>query len=143
MKRIAAILVLLACCLPVCASGKKTKPVKTADGTAPQGATAKCQDGTYSFSASHKGTCSHHGGVDAWIQQKAPGTSESAAKEATATGTRATTETPGTPTGETTATGKPIYEGPKGGKYHISKNGNKAYEKKSKSTSSSHSHHSH
>jgi hypothetical protein len=34
---------------------------------APQGATAKCRDGTYSHAASHKGACSHHGGVDSWI----------------------------------------------------------------------------
>ena len=31
--------------------------------SAPAGATAKCGDGTYSFSASHSGTCSHHGGI--------------------------------------------------------------------------------
>jgi len=31
------------------------------------GATAKCGDGTYSFSAHHGGTCSHHGGVSSWL----------------------------------------------------------------------------
>lgn len=36
----------------------------------------------------------------------------------------------GTPTGQSTATGMPIYEGPKGGHFHISKNGNKVYEKR-------------
>ncbi len=30
---------------------------------APQGATAQCRDGSYSFSKSRSGTCSHHGGV--------------------------------------------------------------------------------
>ena len=34
---------------------------------APQGATAQCGDGTYSFSQSHRGTCSHHGGVAKWL----------------------------------------------------------------------------
>lgn len=34
---------------------------------APQGATAKCRDGTYSFSQSLRGTCSHHGGVAVWL----------------------------------------------------------------------------
>jgi hypothetical protein len=34
---------------------------------APQGATAQCGDGTYSFSQSRRGTCSHHGGVAKWL----------------------------------------------------------------------------
>lgn len=34
---------------------------------APSGATAECNDGTYSFSQHHSGTCSHHGGVAAWL----------------------------------------------------------------------------
>lgn len=34
--------------------------------TKPAGATAKCRDGTYSFSQSRRGTCSHHGGVAIW-----------------------------------------------------------------------------
>lgn len=33
----------------------------------PAGATAKCNDGTYSFSQHHSGTCSHHGGVAEWL----------------------------------------------------------------------------
>jgi hypothetical protein len=32
----------------------------------PDGATAQCRDGTYSFSEHHRGTCSHHGGVESW-----------------------------------------------------------------------------
>ncbi|MDB5099059.1 MAG: type 3 domain protein [Cyanobacteria bacterium RYN_339] len=35
--------------------------------SAPAGATAQCNDGTYSFSQHHRGTCSHHGGVRAWL----------------------------------------------------------------------------
>jgi hypothetical protein len=35
--------------------------------SAPQGATARCRDGSYSFSRSHSGTCSHHGGVAKWL----------------------------------------------------------------------------
>jgi len=35
--------------------------------TAPAGATAKCRDGSYSFSQNHRGTCSHHGGVAQWL----------------------------------------------------------------------------
>jgi hypothetical protein len=35
-------------------------------GGAPAGATAKCNDGTYSFSQHRQGTCSRHGGVAVW-----------------------------------------------------------------------------
>jgi len=33
----------------------------------PAGASARCRDGTYSFSQSRRGTCSHHGGVARWL----------------------------------------------------------------------------
>lgn len=33
----------------------------------PAGASARCRDGTYSFSQSRRGTCSHHGGVATWL----------------------------------------------------------------------------
>jgi hypothetical protein len=33
----------------------------------PAGATARCNDGTYSYSQNHSGTCSHHGGVANWL----------------------------------------------------------------------------
>lgn len=35
--------------------------------TVPAGASARCRDGTYSFSQSRRGTCSHHGGVAEWL----------------------------------------------------------------------------
>ncbi|MBP1631487.1 MAG: type 3 domain protein [Bacteroidetes bacterium] len=35
--------------------------------SAPEGATALCRDGSYSFSQSRRGTCSHHGGVARWL----------------------------------------------------------------------------
>jgi hypothetical protein len=35
--------------------------------SAPEGVTAQCRDGSYSFSQSRKGTCSHHGGVAKWL----------------------------------------------------------------------------
>ncbi|MEU7764837.1 DUF3761 domain-containing protein [Nocardia sp. NPDC049190] len=35
--------------------------------TAPDGATAQCNDGTYSSSRHRSGTCSHHGGVARWL----------------------------------------------------------------------------
>lgn len=33
----------------------------------PAGATARCGDGSYSFSEHRRGTCSHHGGVGSWL----------------------------------------------------------------------------
>ncbi len=42
-------------------------PTRTSDGQAPAGASAKCRDGTFSFSQSRRGTCSHHGGVAEWL----------------------------------------------------------------------------
>ena len=38
-----------------------------AQSGAPAGATAQCRDGTYSFSRTHSGTCSWHGGVAVWL----------------------------------------------------------------------------
>lgn len=35
--------------------------------SSPAGATARCSDGTYSYSQSRRGTCSHHGGVATWL----------------------------------------------------------------------------
>ena len=35
--------------------------------TVPVGSSAQCRDGTYSFSQSRRGTCSHHGGVMKWL----------------------------------------------------------------------------
>ena len=63
---------------------KQDKPKCTSNGTyvnskgqtvprpencsaAPKGATAQCRDGSYSFSQSRRGTCSHHGGVTKWL----------------------------------------------------------------------------
>lgn len=37
-----------------------------ASNSVPAGATAQCRDGSYSFSQSRSGTCSHHGGVATW-----------------------------------------------------------------------------
>ena len=42
-------------------------PAYSLDGDVPPGATARCRDGTYSFSQNRRGTCSHHGGVAQWL----------------------------------------------------------------------------
>jgi SH3-like domain-containing protein len=36
--------------------------------TRPEGATARCRDGSYSFSQHRRGTCSYHGGVAEWLR---------------------------------------------------------------------------
>jgi hypothetical protein len=41
----------------------------TKASAAPEGATAQCRDGSYSFSQSRRGTCSDHGGVASWLSQ--------------------------------------------------------------------------
>lgn len=41
-------------------------PAYSNSDTIPVGASARCGDGTYSFSQSRRGTCSHHGGVATW-----------------------------------------------------------------------------
>lgn len=40
-----------------------TAATQNTSARGPNGATAKCRDGTMSFSAHHSGSCSHHGGV--------------------------------------------------------------------------------
>jgi hypothetical protein len=59
---------------PVCTSGTYVNSAgntvcspEPGGPTAPAGATARCADGTYSFSESRSGTCSHHGGVAEWL----------------------------------------------------------------------------
>lgn len=42
-------------------------PAHSRNGGPPAGASAKCGDGTFSFSLSHRGTCSRHGGVAEWL----------------------------------------------------------------------------
>lgn len=42
-------------------------PAHSKSGRAPEGATARCRDGAYSFNRHRRGTCSGHGGVAAWL----------------------------------------------------------------------------
>jgi hypothetical protein len=43
------------------------RPQDHEDG-APEGATAKCRDGHYSFALERRAACSQHGGVVEWMQ---------------------------------------------------------------------------
>jgi hypothetical protein len=52
-------------------AGRRSAPPSTASrrqraGGWPQGSTARCRDGTYSWSRHRSGTCSSHGGVSRW-----------------------------------------------------------------------------
>jgi uncharacterized protein DUF3761 len=60
VTRVAVLLCLLAGLLPVGAGAASPPP----------GATARCRDGTYSFSRHRSGTCSHHGGVAVWLTSR-------------------------------------------------------------------------
>ena len=59
---------------PATAPAAKAAPaVKTgaAMTSSPEGATAKCKDGSFSHSKHHSGTCSKHGGVADWLDGSA------------------------------------------------------------------------
>jgi hypothetical protein len=43
-------------------------PAYSTEGSTPADATARCADGTYSFSQHRSGTCSSHGGVSQWLR---------------------------------------------------------------------------
>jgi hypothetical protein len=42
-------------------------PTPATGNTPPSGATARCNDGDWSYSTHHSGTCSGHGGVNQWV----------------------------------------------------------------------------
>jgi hypothetical protein len=54
---------------------------------APPGATARCSDGTYSFSTTRSGTCSHHGGVAVWLTPSGGGSGGSTGGGSSGSGT--------------------------------------------------------
>jgi hypothetical protein len=49
--------------------GSSSSSSPPASSGQPSGATARCSDGTYSYSQQRSGTCSHHGGVATWINR--------------------------------------------------------------------------
>lgn len=52
----------------VTAPAKGPKPAVVPDAVE-SGATARCQDGTFSHSKQHSGSCSRHGGVAQWLAE--------------------------------------------------------------------------
>jgi hypothetical protein len=51
---------------PATSSGKATSGTKAASSD-PSGALARCKDGMYWHGTKHSGSCSHHGGVEQWL----------------------------------------------------------------------------
>lgn len=43
---------------------------QSSQAVAPEGATARCKDGSFSHSQHHRGACSRHGGVDGWLDNE-------------------------------------------------------------------------
>ncbi len=68
----------------------------TSASSAPPGATARCNDGTYSYSQHHQGTCSHHGGVAEWLDGSSSSGNSSSSGSSSSTGSTQTV-----PLGET------------------------------------------
>ncbi len=78
-------------------TSKTAGPTETAStGPAPADATAKCKDGSYSTSTSHRGACKGHGGVSDWL-------AESKTKAAAPSGKTAAAPTTMPPAAATTA----------------------------------------
>jgi hypothetical protein len=55
------------CTIVVVAVGLGALTATASTGAPPPGASARCRDGTYSYSQHRQGTCSHHGGVATWL----------------------------------------------------------------------------
>ncbi|PAU45220.1 hypothetical protein CK936_30680 [Streptomyces albireticuli] len=49
-------------------SSGSTSAGSSSTGGSHAGASAVCNDGSYSYSAHRRGTCSHHGGVAQWLK---------------------------------------------------------------------------
>ena len=99
-----------------CAMGGYSLASASTGATPPPGATAQCNDGTYSFSQTHSGTCSHHGGVAVWLTPSTtPSTTTVTPVTTAATTTNATTTAaPSTPpTTGTVDVGKTILLAPR------------------------------
>jgi len=82
---------------------KTAAPAQTAaapGGPAPADATAKCKDGSYSTSSSHRGACKGHGGVSDWLADRKTKTSPVAPPPAA---TAAKTTVPAGASGDATA----------------------------------------
>jgi uncharacterized protein DUF3761 len=81
-------------------------PVDAKTTRKPKGATAQCEDGSYSHATTQQGACSSHGGIKTWYGDSAASTPAPPSRTATSTSTapkppRTSASTPATPTGAT------------------------------------------
>jgi hypothetical protein len=56
-------------CLPHARGEASLSAMEAVDFAPPEGATARCRDGHYSFALERRATCSRHGGVVAWLKE--------------------------------------------------------------------------
>jgi hypothetical protein len=101
--------------------------------------TAVCRDGTYSYSRTRSGTCSHHGGVAQWgvgsassrrdgkVKQRPAGRRTSLSRATARQRTTRTVSRPARRPGRSGAASRGYYTGPRGGCYTYSASGRKRY----------------
>ena len=51
----------------ICLAADYKVSAASSAAAAPAGATGKCKDGSWTTAATHRGACSHHGGVANWL----------------------------------------------------------------------------
>jgi hypothetical protein len=88
IHRVGLVVFVLVCLV---AAAMIVAPAPARVASAPAGATARCNDGTYSYAVHHQGACSHHGGVAVWLDgsssSSSPSSSSGSAKKAVDVGT--------------------------------------------------------
>jgi hypothetical protein len=72
MKKILPVAFALLCLMSTAQAAGEQKHRSTHHRKQSATATATCQDGTTSYSAHRRGTCSHHGGVKTWLNNGVP-----------------------------------------------------------------------
>src|SRR5258708_24411376 len=72
MKKILPIALALLCFISTAQAAGQRKHRSTHRRNQSATATATCRDGTTSYSAHRRGTCSHHGGVKTWSNNGEP-----------------------------------------------------------------------
>ena len=72
MKKILPVAFALLCFMSATQASGQQKHRSTHHRKQSATATATCQDGTTSYSAHRRGTCSHHGGVKTWLNNSVP-----------------------------------------------------------------------